>query len=91
MSKEPAMSKKQPALPPSGSLLIYESEDGRIKLDVRLERETLWLTQADMARLFGCSADNISLHLKNIYQEGELAPEATAEEFSVVRVIEEKR
>ncbi|MBX7256478.1 MAG: virulence RhuM family protein [Candidatus Hydrogenedentes bacterium] len=79
------MSKKNQALLPSGSLLIYESEDGQIKLDVRLERETLWLTQADMARLFGCSADNISLHLKNIYQEGELAVEATAEEFSVVR------
>lgn len=81
------MSKKrtEPTPPPSGELLIYESEDGRIKLDVRLEQETLWLTQADMARLFGCSTDNISLHLKNIYQEGELSPEATTEEFSVVR------
>jgi hypothetical protein len=66
-------------------MLIYESEDGRIKLDVRLEQETLWLTQADMARLFDCSSDNISLHLKNIYQEGELDPGATSEEFSVVR------
>ncbi len=74
-----------PASPPSGELLIYESEDGRIKLDVRLEQETLWLTQTDMARLFDCSADNISLHLKNIYQEGELAPESTTEDFSVVR------
>lgn len=79
------MSKQKPVAPPAGSLLIYETEDGKIKLDVRLERETLWLTQADMARLFGCSADNISLHLKNIYQEGELAPEGTTEEFSVVR------
>ena len=83
--KKRVMSKQEPTPPPGGSLLIYESEDGRIKLDVRLERETLWLTQADMARLFDCSADNISLHLKNIYQEGELSPEATAEEFSVVR------
>lgn len=81
------MSKKgsEPTSPPSGELLIYESEDGRIKLDVRLEQETLWLTQADMARLFDCSADNISLHLKNIYQDGELAPESTTEDFSVVR------
>lgn len=79
------MSRKKRVPPPSGSLLIYESEDGQIKLDVRLEQETLWLTQADMARLFGCSADNISLHLKNIYQEGELVAKSTTEEFSVVR------
>jgi hypothetical protein len=79
------MAENTPATPPGGSLLIYESEDGRIKLDVRLEHETLWLTQADMARLFDCSSDNISLHLKNIYQEGELDSGATTEEFSVVR------
>lgn len=80
------MSDKKQVPPASGSLLIYESEDGRIKLDVRLERETLWLTQSDMAQLFGCSTDNISLHLKNIYLEGELEPKATTEEFSVVRI-----
>ncbi|PKK86054.1 MAG: hydroxyacid dehydrogenase [Thermoplasmata archaeon HGW-Thermoplasmata-1] len=80
------MSKHKQKLPAAGAFLIYQSEDGRIKLDVRLERETLWLTQADMAQLFGCSADNISLHLKNIYQEGELDPGATTEELSVVRV-----
>ncbi len=69
----------------SGEILIYETEGGGVRLDVRLEHETLWLTQADMARLFQCSTDNISLHLKNIYEEGELTPEATAEEFSAVR------
>ncbi|MBF0353204.1 MAG: virulence RhuM family protein [SAR324 cluster bacterium] len=68
-----------------GEIIIYQTDDGRIKLDVRLEKETLWMTQNDMAQLFQCSADNISLHLKNIYEEGELDPTATAEEFSVVR------
>lgn len=68
-----------------GEILIYQTDGGQAKVDVRLVNETLWMTQADMARLFQCSADNISLHLKNIYDEGELIQEATAEEFSVVR------
>jgi hypothetical protein len=70
---------------PQGEMLVYQTADGKIKLDVRLERETLWMTQGDMAQLFQCSADNISLHLKNIYEEGELDPGATTEDFSVVR------
>jgi len=68
-----------------GQFLVYEAENGRVKLEVRLQDETVWLTQADMARLFQCSTDNISLHLKNIYDEGELRTETTAEDFSVVR------
>ena len=47
--------------------------------------ETFWLSQSGMAELFDCSADNISLHLKNIYDEEELTPEATTEKISVVR------
>ncbi len=68
-----------------GQFLVYETEDGQVKIDVRLSHESVWLTQADMARLFQCSSDNISLHLKNIYDEGELQPETTTEESSVVR------
>ncbi|MBF0105024.1 MAG: virulence RhuM family protein [Deltaproteobacteria bacterium] len=68
-----------------GQFLVYSTEDGEIKIDVRLENETVWLTQVDMAKLFQCSTDNISLHLKNIYDDGELQPKATAEDFSVVR------
>ena len=68
-----------------GEILVYQSDDGKIRLDVRLERETLWMTQSDMARLFQCSTDNISLHLKNIYDERELDASATTEEFSTVR------
>ncbi len=72
-------------IPSGGEVLIYQTDDGQAKVDVRLVNESLWMTQSDMALLFQCSADNISLHLKNIYDEGELSREATSEEFSVVR------
>lgn len=68
-----------------GEMIVYEAEDGGPKLEVRLHNESLWLSQSEMARLFNCSTDNISLHLTNIYMEGELVAEATTEEFSVVR------
>lgn len=64
---------------------IFTSQDGRAQLEVALDRDTVWLSQAQMATLFDTSADNISLHLKNIYQEGELSDSATTEESSVVR------
>ena len=70
---------------PQGEVLIYQTDDGKIRLDVRLERETLWMTLSDMADLFQCTADNISLHVKNIFNEGELSPSATTEDFSVVQ------
>ena len=54
-------------------IIIYQTEDGRIKLDVRLENETVWLTQKSMAELFQTTSQNITIHLKNIYEEGELA------------------
>ena len=69
----------------NNDLILYQSEDGGIHVNVRLEDETVWLTQAAMAELFACSPDNISLHLQNIYESGELGLEATAEDFSVVR------
>lgn len=70
---------------PRGEILVYQSEDGKIKLEVRLENETLWMPQSYIAKLFSCSADNVSLHLKNIYEEGELNESSTTEDFSVVR------
>jgi hypothetical protein len=72
-------------IPTGSEVLIYQTEDGQVKIDVRLRQETLWMTQVDMAQLFQCSADNISLHIKNIYDEGELDQKATTEDFSVVR------
>ena len=79
------MSEKKSELKVQNSFLIYESEDGQIKLDVRLEDETLWLTQPLMAELFNTSIPNISMHIRNIYEEEELQPEATLKKFLTVR------
>lgn len=67
--------------------LLFQSQDGEdeARIQVAIKDETIWLTQKGMAELFGCSSDNISLHLKNIYESGELLFSATAEEISVVR------
>lgn len=65
--------------------LLYNTPDENIKVNVIVKDETLWLTQKTMAELFECTPDNISLHLKNIYKEGELKEQATAEEISVVQ------
>lgn len=70
---------------PAGQILIYQTEDGRLKVEARLENETLWLTQQQMAELFQTSQQNISLHLQNIYEEGELIAEATHKDFLLVR------
>lgn len=69
----------------NNQIIIYSTEDGRAKLEVRLHGETVWLSQKQMADLFDCSVDNIILHLKNIYSEGELDERATTEESSVVQ------
>jgi len=65
------------------SIIIFESCDQAVQ--VRLEGDTVWLTQTQMAELFGTTADNISLHLKNVYASDELEEIATTEDFSVVR------
>ncbi len=64
---------------------LFTSDDGEAQLEVALDRETVWLNQAQMAELFDTSTDNISLHLKNIFQEDELNEPATTEDYSVVR------
>ncbi len=70
---------------PASQFLIYQTEDGRTKLDVRFEDESVWLTQQMMAELFQTSRQNINLHILNIYEEGELLPEATCKEYLQVR------
>lgn len=67
------------------SLILYTSEDGASRIQLRADGQTVWLTQAQMAELFDVSADNISLHLKNIFSDKELEPERTTEESSVVQ------
>ena len=70
---------------PGGEVIVYESPGGEVRVDVRLESESVWLTQRQMAKVFRTSTDNVSLHLKNIYTTGELKEAATTEDFSVVR------
>ena len=67
------------------NILLYETDEGKINVDVILKDETIWLTQKSMAEVFKCSTDNIGLHLKNIYNDEELDINSTAEKFSVVR------
>ncbi|MCX5751893.1 MAG: virulence RhuM family protein [Candidatus Saganbacteria bacterium] len=67
----------------NNGIIIYTSEDGQTRLDVRMDHDTVWLSQKHMAELFQCSTDNIGLHLKNIFKEGELSEESVAEEYSV--------
>ena len=67
------------------AFILYNTPDHSEKVQVVVKDETLWMTQKAMGELFGCSTDNISLHLKNIYESGELQEEATAEKISVVQ------
>jgi prophage maintenance system killer protein len=64
---------------------IYQTDDGQTNIDVKFENETVWLSQKQMAQLFDKDSDTIGLHLKNIYQSGELEEFATTEESSVVQ------
>ncbi len=66
-------------------LILYTSEDGQSRIQLRADGQTVWLTQAEMAKLFDVTTGNISLHLKNIFLDKELEPERTAEESSVVQ------
>ena len=77
---------REPSVPPTGGeVLVYRTEDGTIRLDVRLDDETVWLTQQMMAELFQSSKQNISHHIQAIYEEGELEPEATVKKYLTVR------
>jgi hypothetical protein len=66
------MSKNSETPPPGGQFLVYQTQDGKLKIDVRFEGETVWLTQQHMAELFQTTKQNIGPHLKSIFTEGEL-------------------
>ena len=66
-------------------IVIYETEDGKTQLDVKLENETVWLTQGQMVELFQTTKQNISLHINNIFKEGELSKDATVKEYLTVQ------
>lgn len=67
----------------SSELLIYQNQEGNIKIDVHLENETVWLTQEQMANLFGKAKSTINEHIQNIYEEGELSKEDTLQRFGI--------
>ena len=69
----------------TGDILLYQNDVEKEVVNVVFYEENFWLTQSGMAELFDCTTDNVSLHLKNIYAEGELEQNATTEKFSVVR------
>lgn len=66
-------------------IIIYQTEDGQTQVDVRMENETVWLTQAQMVELFQTTKQNVSLHLGNVFKEGELEQEATVKEYLTVQ------
>jgi hypothetical protein len=70
---------------PRSELILYQTEDGQTRIQCRLEDETLWLTQAQMAELFQVTPQNVTLHLKAIFEEGELSEAATCKDYLQVR------
>ncbi len=66
---------------PGGQFLVYRTEDGKLKIDVRFQGETVWLTQQHMAELFQTTKQNVGQHLKNIFEEGELAEKSVVKDF----------
>ena len=70
-------------IPQNSEKLIYQNPDGKIQIDVRLEDETVWLTQDQMATLFGKAKSTINEHIKNIYDEQELEESATMKKFGI--------
>lgn len=65
--------------------VLYHVDDSDVSVNAVIQNDSIWITQKAMAELFGCTSDNISSHLKNIYSEGELIKEATTEKISVVQ------
>ena len=69
-----------------GEILIYQNQQGSIKIDVRLKEETVWLTQNQLCELFQKSKATISEHIKNVLEEGELEATATVRNFRTVQI-----
>lgn len=71
---------------PDGEMVVYVGDDGKPRIEVKFQGETVWLTQAQLVELFDSSKSNISEHIKNIYTEGELEEAATVRKFRTVRI-----
>jgi hypothetical protein len=71
--------------PPQSSIILYQTEDGRTRIQCRFENQTIWLNQLQIAELFQTTVPNINLHLKALYGEGELSEGATIKSYLIVR------
>ena len=69
----------------NSEILLYQTEDGQTKIDVRLEEESVWISQAQMGELFQTTKQNISLHIKNIFDESELPENSTVKDYLTVQ------
>ncbi|HEY8750365.1 MAG TPA: virulence RhuM family protein [Tepidisphaeraceae bacterium] len=72
-------------VPPQSEIILYQTEDGRTRIQCRFENETIWLTQALIAELFQTTKQNVSLHIRNIFEEGELQEDRTVKEYLTVQ------
>ncbi|MCY4396917.1 MAG: virulence RhuM family protein [Rhodospirillaceae bacterium] len=79
------MNDETPETVAGGEVAVYEDAGGEVRVDVRLDRETVWLTQRQMAEVFDSTPENVLMHLRNIFASGELEAEATTKEFLAVR------
>ena len=77
------MKKKKEQVPAKSELILYQTEDGKTKVEVRLQDETVWLSQKLMAELFQTSVPNINIHINNIFEEGELADDSVIKDFLI--------
>jgi len=74
-----------PAPGDAGDFILYQTDGGQTRIDVRVAHETVWLTQPDMAELFQTTTQNVTQHIAVVYDEGELAEAATCKDFLQVR------
>ena len=81
--------KQDNLVPIQDEIVLYQSEDGNIKVDVLFQDETVWLTQEQMALLFGKARSTINEHIQNIYQEGELQESNSMRKFGIFRIFYE--
>ena len=75
------MKKNKAAVFEKGELILYQTEDGKTNIEVRLQDETVWMSQLAIAELFQSTKQNISLHLKNVFDEGELLEKRVVKEY----------
>ena len=69
----------------NNQIIIYQTEDGQTQVDVRMENETVWLTQAQMVELFQTTKQNVSLHVGNVFKDGQLEQKSTVKEYLTVQ------